>query len=207
MARWCRTRSWFNSADHLPQGYGHIAREAARLLKAFNLNIIAANSTGKQTVDEGYIVPGTGDKDGSIPSTYFTTTGSSFDEFLSKTDILICSLPSTKSTVHLLTAQQFRKLKPGAIFINVGRGDIVVTDDLLTVLDEDLYGAALDVTDPEPLPDGHPLFLHPRVVITPHSYRDFAGYNDAATELFLANAERLRRGEKPYNIADAERGY
>lgn len=63
------------------------------------------------------------------------------------------------------------------------------------------------MTDPEPLPDGHPLFTHPRALITPHTSGDFAGYVDAATELLVANVEQLRKGGVAFNKVDPARGY
>src|SRR5439155_227533 len=70
----------------------------------------------------------------------------------------------------LFTRDLFRRMRPAAILINVTRGAIVYGDDLLTALNDGLiWGAGLDVTDPEPLPPGHPLWTHPRVIITPHT--------------------------------------
>ncbi|KAK4684126.1 hypothetical protein P7C73_g6079, partial [Tremellales sp. Uapishka_1] len=189
-------------------GYGHIGRETARLFKAFNVNVIAANSSGTKREDNGYIIPGTGDKDGSIPSKYYSTNDrESFKEFLSKSDILIASLPSTPQTTYLLTAEHFKTLPKNAIFINVGRGDLAHSDDILGALEHHLAGVALDVTDPEPLPDKHPLFSHPKAIITPHTSGDFEGYFDAGADLLIANIEGARRGEALLNVIDPEKGY
>ncbi|WVQ79611.1 hypothetical protein IAT38_001711 [Cryptococcus sp. DSM 104549] len=190
-------------------GYGHIARETARLLKAFNVNVIAANSNGQRRADDGYIIPGTGDEDGSIPSAYYSTSDEkSFKTFLSKSDILIASLPSTPQTRYLLDKQHFALLPEGAVFVNVGRGDLVKSDDILSALKAGyLSGAALDVTDPEPLTDNHPLFTHPRVVITPHTSANVEGYFEAGADLLLANVQRIRDGGKAINKVDPEKGY
>ncbi|WWD15662.1 hypothetical protein CI109_100084 [Kwoniella shandongensis] len=189
-------------------GYGHIARETARLLKAFNVKVIAANSSGERRDDDGYIIPGTGDKDGSIPSGYYSTNDpDSFNSFLQQTDILIASLPSTPQTTNLLKAEHLALLKKGAIFINVGRGDLVKTEVLLEALNDNLSGSALDVTDPEPLPDNHPLFTHPQVTITPHTSSDIAGYFEIGADLLLANVKRIREGGKPINKVDPAKGY
>ncbi|KAI9638424.1 D-isomer specific 2-hydroxyacid dehydrogenase [Dioszegia hungarica] len=192
-------------------GYGHIAREAARLFQAHGVNVIAANTRGEKSKDTGFIVPGTGDKNGSIPSAYYSTSDEkSFDEFLSKTDILVASLPSTPQTQYLLKSKHFKALRENAIFINVGRGDLVSSDVLLEALDASpphILAVGIDVTDPEPLPDGHPLFTHPRALITPHTSGDFAGYVDAATELLVANVEQLRKGGVAFNKVDPARGY
>ncbi|ORY21380.1 D-isomer specific 2-hydroxyacid dehydrogenase [Naematelia encephala] len=191
-------------------GYGHIARETARLLKAFNVTVIAANSNGSKRVDDGYIIPGTGDIDGSIPSAYYSTNDkASFKEFLSKSDILIASLPSTPQTQWLLKKEHFEHLPKGAVFINVGRGNLAKSEDIIAALDSPygLEGAALDVTDPEPLPDGHPLFTHPKVIITPHTSGDFVGSFDAGADVLLAQVRRLRAGQPLMNLVDPQKGY
>ncbi|WRT66829.1 uncharacterized protein IL334_003792 [Kwoniella shivajii] len=190
-------------------GYGHIARETARLLKAFNVNIIAANSTGEKRRDEGYIIPGTGDEEGTIPSAYYSTNDpESFKTFLSKSDILIASLPSTPQTTWLLKDEHLEILPEGAVLINVGRGDLVKSDSLIKALDKGhLSGIALDVTDPEPLPEGHPLFTHPLAIITPHTSSNVKGYFEVGADLLLENVKRIREGGKPINKIDPEKGY
>jgi phosphoglycerate dehydrogenase-like enzyme len=99
-------------------------------------------------------------------------------------------------------------MKPGAYFINVGRGKSVVTDDLIDVLNAGhLGGAALDVQDPEPLPPGHPLWSARNVIITPH----ISAGSDAQMERFwIVVRENLRRytlGERMLNVVDTKRGY
>ncbi|CAK9786769.1 hypothetical protein CC85DRAFT_262019 [Cutaneotrichosporon oleaginosum] len=190
-------------------GYGHIARETARLLAAFGCEIVAANTAGEKSRCGGYIIEGTGDVEGDIPTAWYSTRDvASFDKFLSRSDILVASLPSTPQTRGMLTREHLAKLPPKALFINVGRGDLVASEAILAALNEGtLLGAGLDVTDPEPLPDGHPLLTHPRVVITPHTSADFEGYFDAGAELLVENIENMRRGGEPYNVVDPEKGY
>jgi phosphoglycerate dehydrogenase-like enzyme len=139
---------------------------------------------------------------------YKTSDPASLKEFFNQTDILVCSLPSTPSTTHLLTAEHLSQLRHGAIMVNIGRGDLIRSEELLKALEGDhLYGCALDVTDPEPLPDGHPLFTHPKVTITPHTSGDVIGYNDNAAGVFLVNVERLRNDEEMCNVTNPEKGY
>lgn len=77
------------------------------------------------TVDTQYIIPGTGDKEGTIPEQYYSTSDpESFKEFLNRSEILIASLPSTPQTHYMLTREHFAQLPEDAIFINVGRGDL-----------------------------------------------------------------------------------
>ncbi|OCF32126.1 oxidoreductase [Kwoniella heveanensis BCC8398] len=191
-------------------GYGHIARETARLFKAFNCNIIAANSKGDRRSEEGYRIPGTGDIDGSLPEALYSTNDpDSLATFLSKSDILVASLPSTPQTRYMLTQKHLKLLPEGAVFVNVGRGDLLRSEDILAALDtpSGLWGAVLDVTDPEPLPSGHPLFTHPNVIVTPHTSGSFENYYDAGAEVLLVQEQRLEEGKDPINVVDPAKGY
>lgn len=99
-------------------------------------------------------------------------------------------------------------LPEGAVFLNVGRGDIVKSEDLLAALASGpLSGVALDVTDPEPLPDNHPLYSHPKVIITPHTSANVEGYFDVGADLLIENVRRVRKGGKAINKVDPKRGY
>ena len=83
--------------------------------------------------------------------------------------MVVNATPLTSKTRGMFNKTFFSNMKKGAYFINVGRGNSVVTDDLVQALDSgQLGGAALDVVDPEPLPQGHPLWTTPNVIITPH---------------------------------------
>lgn len=84
-----------------------------------------------------------------------------------------------------------------------------ISEDILAALDAPggLEGVALDVTDPEPLTDGHPLFTHPRAIITPHTSGSFEGYYDSGADVLLFQAGRLKAGQKPVNIIDPVKGY
>ncbi|WVQ85763.1 hypothetical protein IAT38_007930 [Cryptococcus sp. DSM 104549] len=204
-------------------GYGHIARETARLFQAFNCKIIAANSKGDRRPEEGYRLPNTGDADGSIPEQYYSSTDpKSFAEFLARCDVLVASLPSTPQTTYMLTEKHLREstlapedadpvgmLPEGSVFINIGRGDLVKSEDILAALDAPggLSGVALDVTDPEPLPAGHPLYTHPGAIITGHTSGNFENYYDLAAGVLLAQAERIAKGEDPFNVVDPAKGY
>ncbi|CED84436.1 D-3-phosphoglycerate dehydrogenase, D-isomer-specific 2-hydroxy acid dehydrogenase superfamily [Phaffia rhodozyma] len=191
-------------------GYGRIARETARLFKSLGTKIIAANSNGKRRDECGYTIPGTGDDDGSIPSEYFSTEDPlSLKSFVSRSDVLIASLPSTDKTTHLLTEELMAMLPKGAVFVNVGRGTLVDSDVLLKVLDghNPTLNLILDVTDPEPLPQGHPLYTHDRVIVTPHLSGNAEGEMDLATDILIENARRRKEGLGLTNIVDIEKGY
>ncbi|WWC63763.1 uncharacterized protein I303_106368 [Kwoniella dejecticola CBS 10117] len=191
-------------------GYGALGRESARLLKSFGVKIIAANTSGKATPQETYVIPGTGDPDGSIPSKYYSTKDpKAVEEFLQQSDILISSLPNTKATAYFLDAHKLSLLPKGGVYINVGRGNVIASDELKKALDVPghLLGAAIDVTDPEPLPDNHPLWSHPKLLITPHLSGDTENELGIAADILVANAERLVAGKKVYNQVEFGRGY
>ncbi|MDJ0359283.1 NAD(P)-dependent oxidoreductase [Rhodococcus sp. H29-C3] len=88
---------------------------------------------------------------------------------LHEQDVVVLALPLTADTHHMVDAPFLTAMRPGSVLVNAGRGPLVDTDALLAALEEQRIHAILDVTDPEPLPSGHPLWTAPGVVITPHS--------------------------------------
>lgn len=126
--------------------------------------------------------------------------------FLAECDILVCLLPLTAETRHILNRDTFSKLPRGARLINAARGGHLVQDDLLVALDSgQITSAMLDVTDPEPLPAGHPFYSHPAILMTPH----VAGITrtDSAVVSLIDNLGRLLRGEPLVGEVDRGRGY
>lgn len=116
--------------------------------------------------------------------------------------------PLTDSTKGMFDAAAFAAMRPTARLINVGRGELVVTDDLVSALRSgQVAGAALDVLDVEPPPADHPLWDLPGVMITPHNSGDFHGWRDALVELFVDNFERWSQGRQLDNIVDTSLGY
>jgi glyoxylate/hydroxypyruvate reductase A len=128
------------------------------------------------------------------------------DAFLAQCDFLICVLPLTGDTRHILNAANFAKLPKGAYVINIARGGHVNEPDLIAALDSGhLSGATLDVFATEPLPESDPIWTHPRIIATPH----IAAITSptAATRSILDGIAALERGEAPNNVVDMGRGY
>ena len=198
-------------------GYGSIGRQVGRVARALGMDVIAFTASPKKTPDskrdKGFIVPGTGDEDGSIPSAWYSGLDrESLHKFLKQDiDVLLISVPLTKQTKGMLGAEEFRILsgkdtKP--FLVNIARGPIVKTDDLIAALkDGTLGGAALDVTDPEPLPSDSELWDLENAIITPHVSGLSQAYNDRVFELFDEQLTRRAKGEKLFNVVQRERGY
>ena len=92
------------------------------------------------------------------------------DDVLGEADIIVCALPHTAQTIHLLNEDRLRKMKQDAVLVNGGRGSLIDQEALCRLLDEGrFWGVGLEVTSPEPLPADHPLWEQPRVIITPHA--------------------------------------
>lgn len=137
-------------------------------------------------------------------------TMDNMDEILPECDVVALSLPETEETVHLFDETRLRKIKKGAILVNVGRGTAIVTDDLLRVVkDGHFAGVCLDVTDPEPLPKNHPLWNMEHVYLTPHISGRFnaAVTFDKVLEIFHDNLKRYAEGQPLHNIVDKSIGY
>lgn len=127
-------------------------------------------------------------------------------QMLAQTDILICLLPLTPETKGILNADLFARLPKGAALVQVGRGAHMDQDALLAALDSGHLDAAfVDVTVPEPLPADHPLWSHPKVILTPH----VAGHTraDSAAEATVANMRLHLAGLDPKGLVDPARGY
>jgi phosphoglycerate dehydrogenase-like enzyme len=130
------------------------------------------------------------------------------DDVLRGARLLVLALALTPATEGLLDRRRLELLPPDAWVVNVARGAHIVTDDLVAVLAEGrIGGAALDVTDPEPLPDGHPLWDEPRCIITPHTANTYEMAIPLLTERVRENVRRRLAGEALLGPVDPEAGY
>ena len=129
---------------------------------------------------------------------------SKLDDLLELADIVVLTTALTSETRHLMDAKRLAKMKPGALLVNAARGPLVETEALLGALQERRIRAAIDVTDPEPLPPGHPLWSAPNLLITPHVAGDSPNFMKRAFKLASEQAERYARGEPLLNVVSGE---
>jgi phosphoglycerate dehydrogenase-like enzyme len=130
-------------------GYGRIAKRVALIGRAFGMQVIAHDPLISDDDDVAHMV--------------------TFDELFHRSDVLSLHAPSTAATRHVVNPTTLAMMRPDAYLVNCARGGLVDQEALLAALERGhLAGAGLDVTEPEPLPVGHPLLTHPRVVVTPH---------------------------------------
>ncbi|KAL6921051.1 hypothetical protein FSST1_005077 [Fusarium sambucinum] len=197
-------------------GYGSIGRQTARLSKALGLDVHAytlhPRNTPESRRDDSYTPPGLGDPEGEFPSKWFSG-GSKEDvrAFLdSGLDIVVIALPLTEKTRDLISKPEFDILaKKRTFVVNIARGPIVNTKDIIEALNsEKIVGAALDVTDPEPLPENHPLWSAKNVIITPHISANSSFYYKRLFDIFGLNLERLGAGQSDLiNKVNRREGY
>jgi phosphoglycerate dehydrogenase-like enzyme len=127
---------------------------------------------------------------------------------LPEADVVALAVPLTPETLLLMNAEAFAAMKPGSYLINIARGKIVDTDAMVAALKRGkLAGACLDVTEPEPLPSGHPLWDMPNVVITPHIAGRSGVTEERSAALLLENLRRFGAGEPLLNVVDKVAGY
>jgi len=172
-------------------GLGGIGTEAARRLAALDMRIIATRRSSRDGPE------------------FVDYVGLSYElhELAAQADFIVNALPHTAETEGTFDAKFFDVAKRGAYFINVGRGKTVVTADLVAALESGhIAGAALDVTDPEPLPSGNPLWRMENVIITPH-VSGRGGNRIRHNILAKENLRRFIAGEALLNVVDPELGY
>ena len=188
-----RARQWLRHTQYMAAdrtvgllGLGELGADAARKLLALGFNVAGWSRTPKRI--EGVKC--------------FTDLSA----MLPQCDAIVCLLPLTALTRGILNSENLGKMKRKGILINVARGGHVVRRDLIAALDSgQLAHAYLDVFETEPLAQDDPLWVHPKVSITPHT----AALTEPRTAVpkIVENIERARRGEAPLNRVDFEAGY
>ncbi|GEN57981.1 glycerate dehydrogenase [Halolactibacillus alkaliphilus] len=173
-------------------GAGAIGEELARLAQAFYIETTAVTKSG-----------------GTRPFFNNCVTMKEVDSALKQADFVISILPSTKETRPFYCADHFKLMKNSAVFLNMGRGDVVDPDVLMDALDQgEISHAILDVSPEEPLPEDHPLWSHGKVTLTPHISGKSAHYLPRAIEIFKENLiSYLEDQSLPVNKINLSRGY
>ena len=144
----------------------------------------------------------------AFPGADRTITLDDLDDALAGADLVVLAVALTDETEGLLDARRLALLGPHAWIVNVARGGHIVTDDLVTALAAgDIGGAALDVTDPEPLPDGHPLWTLDNCIITPHVGNTPEMAVPLLAERVRANVVRFLAGDELLGPVDVAAGY
>jgi phosphoglycerate dehydrogenase-like enzyme len=174
-------------------GVGAIGKETAKIAKAFGMKVLGVRHSGRQQeyVDEMY-------------------STDQVDMVLPNCDYVVVTLPLTKDTKHLFDSKKFDLMKSSAFFINIGRGEIVVEEHLITALQNGIIaGAGLDVFEQEPLSGDSPLWEMENVIITPHTAGSTEHYNQRVIEnVLIPNLRNYISGTLPsVNHVDFSKGY
>jgi phosphoglycerate dehydrogenase-like enzyme len=175
-------------------GLGAIGREVARRARAFGVHVIGL----RRHWSTGQTDPDVDELEGP----------DAFHQVLGRSDIVVAAVPGTADNDNLFDAAAFEAMRPGSIFLNVGRGMLVDEDALMASLYAGrLRAAAIDVARTEPLPPDSPLWTTPNLYISPHSSAGSDDYARRAFDLFCDNLSRFVAGTPLRNIVDLSTGY
>jgi len=173
-------------------GLGTVGTEIARRANALGMRVIATRNSSRSGPD----------------FVDYVGLAHELNELAPQADVVLGQLPLTAETFGVFDAEFFDAMKPTAYFINMGRGRHANTDDLVAALrDGKIAGAALEALEPEPLPEDHPLWDMPRVIITPHVSDYSDKHEDTVWYLYRENLRRYIAGDKLLNVVDMEKGY
>jgi phosphoglycerate dehydrogenase-like enzyme len=164
-------------------GYGSIGKEIERMLQPFAVEMIRVARSAR-----------------SEPEVHAV---SELDILLPRADVVILILPATAESRGLIGTRQLGLLRQGALLVNAARGPIVDTDALVEALNSGRIRAALDVTDPEPLPEGHPLWGCPNLLLTPHIGGSTPQFAPRALRTVAHELRRYMKGEPLQNVVQA----
>jgi phosphoglycerate dehydrogenase-like enzyme len=164
-------------------GYGSIGQEIERVLAPFRVNLTRVARTAR--------------KEPLVHSV------AELNRFLPEAEVIVLILPLTEESRGLIGAKQFALMRQGALLVNAARGGIVQTDALVDALNSWKIRAALDVTDPEPLPIGHPLWHCPNLLITPHIGGSSPQFDARSLKVAADELRRYIHGEPLQNVVQA----
>ncbi|HEC2186030.1 TPA: D-glycerate dehydrogenase [Staphylococcus delphini] len=164
-------------------GMGEIGRAFARRLKGFHADILYHNRSRNIQAEQEL-------------GAFYT----SFDQLIKESDFIICTAPSTPETQNKFNKEVFKNMRNDAIFINIGRGDLVVEEDLVEAIEAgEIAGCGLDVVRDEPIRTDHPLLQYPNVIVTPHIGSATVLTRDQMIQTCLLNIKDVLEGQKPRN--------
>jgi phosphoglycerate dehydrogenase-like enzyme len=187
-------------------GYGSIGRETARIAQALGMDVLALKRDPAERRDAGWIPPGVGDPDGTIPRGWYGPEQCAL--LLGEADYVTVTLPLTAQTRGFIGRKEIAAMRPNAYIVNVGRGEVIDQDALIDALREKrIAGAGLDVFEREPLESESLLWDLKNVILTPHVSGGFKTYNAVCCELFAANLRRFRASQPLFNLVDRSWGY
>ncbi|MGB8259109.1 MAG: 2-hydroxyacid dehydrogenase [Terracidiphilus sp.] len=164
-------------------GHGSIGQEIERMLAPFRVEVLRVARTAR-----------------TQPLVHAVTE---LDDLLPRAEIVVLILPFTAESRGLMGRRQMERMRQGALLVNAARGPIVDTDALVEALQAGRIRAALDVTDPEPLPQGHPLWNCPNVLITPHVAASTPQFAPRSLKVAADELRRYMRGEPLHNVVQA----
>lgn len=168
-------------------GVGEAGAETARVAAAFGLTVVGVDA--RRTV--------------APPGVSELHPAAALDDLLPRADFVVLNIPHTPTTEGLMGRRRFRRMKPSAFFVNVGRGMTARLDDLVAALEaKEIAGAGLDVFEQEPLPAGHPLWSMPGVLLTPHMGGHGPRTEERRFGVLKENCRRFLSGEPLLNQVD-----
>ena len=176
-------------------GYGDIGRAVATRVRALGMRVLGVKRHGPPARNDDPLAERIYGPEGLI-------------EMISRSDYVVAAAPLTPETMGLIGEAEVAAMKPDAVLINVGRGPVIQEAALVKALSEKrIKGAALDVFETEPLPQGHPFYKLENVLLSPHCADHTPDWLDQAMRFFLTQFEWFRKGEPLKNVVDKKLGY
>jgi phosphoglycerate dehydrogenase-like enzyme len=175
-------------------GYGDIGKAVASRAKAMGMRVVAIRRRPELSADDPHV-------DEVLPL-------DRLEDLMRQSDYVTAAAPLSESTRGLIGEKALAAMKPEGVIINIGRGPVIDESALVRALQERrIRGAALDVFDQEPLPEGHPFYGLDNLLLSPHCADHTPTWLEDAMQFFIDNFERFRKGEPLLNVVDKRQGY